>query len=262
MACPFPRRHRARNTSRSHWLRTQEQGRGNTYCDRREYYGPSPRTLGGGNSCCREKNTRFLALQRGTAVAGPKKLVFLPEMIGVLPESMASHGKVTAIHQSRWLGLPESRSIFATTLHSLGQGGACLAIGVGVLWQGEARLAKGGQNLATVCANFARIAGDFAHDFREFAHDFLRLARGFQRLAKVIFGFAQDFIPLTYVRVYEVGWTLDPNAGPWSDGGSFPNSRVMVLTGLPRAKDIWVRIRVIGTNGASAWSDPATILVS
>jgi hypothetical protein len=36
----------------------------------------------------------------------------------------------------------------------------------------------------------------------------------------------------------------------------------MLLTDLPRAKDIWVHIRVIGTNGPSAWSDPATILVT
>jgi hypothetical protein len=64
------------------------------------------------------------------------------------------------------------------------------------------------------------------------------------------------------VRVYEVEWTLDPTNGPWNDGGSFPNSRAMLLTDLPRAKDIWVRIRVIGTNGPSAWSDPATILVT
>jgi hypothetical protein len=64
------------------------------------------------------------------------------------------------------------------------------------------------------------------------------------------------------VRVYEVEWTLDPNNGPWNDGGTFPNSRAMDLKGLPRAKDVWVRVRVQGTNGASAWSDPATILVS
>ena len=71
-----------------------------------------------------------------------------------------------------------------------------------------------------------------------------------------------DAVTTGGVRVYEVEWTLDPNAGPWNDGGSFPNSRAMLLTALPRAKDIWVRIRVIGTNGPSAWSDPATILVS
>jgi len=63
------------------------------------------------------------------------------------------------------------------------------------------------------------------------------------------------------VRMYEAEWTLDPNNGPWNDGGSFPNSRVIMLTGMPRAKDIWVRVRVQGTNGPSAWSDPATTLV-
>ena len=34
------------------------------------------------------------------------------------------------------------------------------------------------------------------------------------------------------------------------------------LAGLPRAKDIWVRVHVLGTNGLGDWGDPATILVS
>ncbi len=63
------------------------------------------------------------------------------------------------------------------------------------------------------------------------------------------------------VRSYEVAWTLDPNAGPWQDGEIFASSRKMKITGLPRAKDIWVRVRVMGTNGMSDWGDPATILV-
>ncbi len=50
---------------------------------------------------------------------------------------------------------------------------------------------------------------------------------------------------------------------PYSpDGGSFPKSRGMAISGLPRAKDIWVRVRVLGTNGLGDWGDPATILVS
>jgi hypothetical protein len=36
----------------------------------------------------------------------------------------------------------------------------------------------------------------------------------------------------------------------------------MLFTGLPRAKDVWIRLRVQGTNGPSGWSDPATILVA
>lgn len=51
------------------------------------------------------------------------------------------------------------------------------------------------------------------------------------------------------VRVYEAEWTLDPNNGSWNNGGSFPSSRAMELNGLPRAKDVWVRVRVQGTNG-------------
>lgn len=63
------------------------------------------------------------------------------------------------------------------------------------------------------------------------------------------------------VRVYEAKWTLTPNEGPWLPGGIFPNSRAMLLKGLPHARDIWVRVRVVGTNGPGPWSDPAAILV-
>ncbi len=56
--------------------------------------------------------------------------------------------------------------------------------------------------------------------------------------------------------------TLDPDAGPWTGGFSFPSTRGMLFTGLPRAKDVWIRLRVQGTNGPSGWSDPATILVA
>jgi hypothetical protein len=71
-----------------------------------------------------------------------------------------------------------------------------------------------------------------------------------------------DAVTTGGVRMYEAEWTLDPSNGSWNNGGAFPNSRAMQLNGLPRAKDVWVRVRVQGTNGPSAWSDPATILVS
>lgn len=64
------------------------------------------------------------------------------------------------------------------------------------------------------------------------------------------------------VRTYYVQWTLDPTAGPWTDADPFVNSRVIKLHALPRGKDIWVRVRVLGTNGFSAWSDPATIMAT
>ena len=71
-----------------------------------------------------------------------------------------------------------------------------------------------------------------------------------------------DAVTSIGVRVYEVEWTLDPNHGPWIHGGIHPHSRAMLVAGLPRAKDIWMRVRAIGTRGPGSWSDPATILVS
>jgi len=63
-------------------------------------------------------------------------------------------------------------------------------------------------------------------------------------------------------KAYEVSYTLDPNNGSWTDGGTFASSRGVGLTGLTRTKDYWVRVRGIGPSGAGAWSDPATILVA
>jgi hypothetical protein len=64
------------------------------------------------------------------------------------------------------------------------------------------------------------------------------------------------------IRIYELQWTFDPNLGPWNDGGNFPNSRAFKISGLPRGKDIWVRVRAVNTNGEGGWSDPATIMVT
>ena len=63
-------------------------------------------------------------------------------------------------------------------------------------------------------------------------------------------------------QAYELEYTLDPNAGPWTDGGTFASTRGIGITGLTRGKDYWARIRAVGPNGAGAWSDPATILVA
>jgi hypothetical protein len=70
------------------------------------------------------------------------------------------------------------------------------------------------------------------------------------------------FEPPARAKAFEVGYTLDPNDGPWTDGGTCASSRGVGLTGLTRTKDYWVRVRAIGANGAGAWSDPATILVA
>jgi hypothetical protein len=63
-------------------------------------------------------------------------------------------------------------------------------------------------------------------------------------------------------QAYELQYTLDPNAGPWTDGGTFASTRGIGITGLTRGKDYWARIRAVGPNGPGAWSDPATILVA
>ncbi|MGI9086643.1 MAG: fibronectin type III domain-containing protein [Chthoniobacterales bacterium] len=62
------------------------------------------------------------------------------------------------------------------------------------------------------------------------------------------------------IRTYEGQWTLDPSGATWSTPESFANSRAFKFGGLPRGKDIWVRVRARSTVGAGPWSDPATIM--
>lgn len=68
----------------------------------------------------------------------------------------------------------------------------------------------------------------------------------------------QTFRGLTY----DVEWALEPNTGTWSDAGSFPSMRGILLSGLTRGKDIWVHVRALGTAGNGLWSDPATLTVT
>ena len=63
-------------------------------------------------------------------------------------------------------------------------------------------------------------------------------------------------------QAYELQYTLDANAGPWTDGGTFTSTRRIGITGLTRGKDYWARVRAVGPNGPGAWSDPATIMVT
>ncbi|MDQ2868922.1 MAG: fibronectin type III domain-containing protein [Verrucomicrobiota bacterium] len=62
--------------------------------------------------------------------------------------------------------------------------------------------------------------------------------------------------------IYEVEWALDPMAGPWTAGEPFTDTRRLILSGLPRGKDIFVRVRARNTNGPGPWSDVATIMVT
>lgn len=62
---------------------------------------------------------------------------------------------------------------------------------------------------------------------------------------------------------YQIQTTENANTGPWKDYDPFSSTRRVVATGLPRAKDVWGRVRAIGPNNTkSAWSDPATVLVT
>jgi hypothetical protein len=68
--------------------------------------------------------------------------------------------------------------------------------------------------------------------------------------------------PVNRAKSYEVQFTQDPNAGSWTDAGTFGSTRGIILTGLTRGKDYWARIRAVGPDGPGAWSDPATIMVT
>ena len=62
---------------------------------------------------------------------------------------------------------------------------------------------------------------------------------------------------------YQIQTADDPNNGPWKDHDPYSSTRGVIIQGLPRAKDVWVRVRALGPNNTrSGWSDPATILVS
>jgi hypothetical protein len=60
---------------------------------------------------------------------------------------------------------------------------------------------------------------------------------------------------------YECAWTLDPNNGPWTSIAVVSSSQAMLFTGLARGKDYYFRVRAIGANGPSGWSDMATMMV-
>jgi hypothetical protein len=64
------------------------------------------------------------------------------------------------------------------------------------------------------------------------------------------------------IRIYEAQWTLDPNGNDWIDLGTFCNSRAFDFNGLPRGKDVWIRVRARNIIGPGPWSDPATIMVT
>jgi hypothetical protein len=60
---------------------------------------------------------------------------------------------------------------------------------------------------------------------------------------------------------YEPAWTLDPTAGPWTSLSAVSSSQNLLFSGLQRGKDYFFRVRAIGANGPSPWSDVATMMV-
>jgi hypothetical protein len=64
-------------------------------------------------------------------------------------------------------------------------------------------------------------------------------------------------------KAYQFQTSYDPVNGPWQDYDPVSSSRKVIAHGLQRAKDVWGRVRAIGPNNTkSAWSDPATTLVT
>ena len=68
-------------------------------------------------------------------------------------------------------------------------------------------------------------------------------------------------IDMENIRVLEVQWTLDPVAGPWIEAASSTKARGFAVDGLPRGKDVWIRVRARNVIGLGEWSDPFTIMV-
>jgi len=60
---------------------------------------------------------------------------------------------------------------------------------------------------------------------------------------------------------YEAQSTLEPTSGPWTSINSVTDSQKILFTGLQRGKDYYFRVRAIGANGPSGWSDVTTMMV-
>jgi hypothetical protein len=60
---------------------------------------------------------------------------------------------------------------------------------------------------------------------------------------------------------YEGQYTQNPTSGSWTPITPTTNSQNILFTGLDRGKDYYFRVRAIGANGPSGWSDVATMMV-
>ena len=68
--------------------------------------------------------------------------------------------------------------------------------------------------------------------------------------------------PVANAKSFEARYALIPPggaAGPWQHGGTFPNSRSILISGLTPGGNYQIQIRAVGgSTGYSEWSDPIT----
>jgi hypothetical protein len=70
------------------------------------------------------------------------------------------------------------------------------------------------------------------------------------------------FDPAPRAKGYVIEYSLDPNTDQWTHADIFSGARGVVLSGLARGKDYWVRVRALGPgHSKSGWGDPATMMV-
>jgi hypothetical protein len=62
--------------------------------------------------------------------------------------------------------------------------------------------------------------------------------------------------------VYIVAYSYDPINGPWTTLAPVTNSQNILITGLERGKDVYIKVMAITHLGPSDWSDIATMLVN
>ena len=67
--------------------------------------------------------------------------------------------------------------------------------------------------------------------------------------------------PANGLQVSALGRTFDPVNGPWTMVPAFSSTRGMVLEGLTRGKDYFVRVRAVATGqNRGPWSDIANAM--
>lgn len=62
--------------------------------------------------------------------------------------------------------------------------------------------------------------------------------------------------------VYTGAYSYDPINGPWIEIDPVTNSQKILFTDLERGRDVYIRVKVVATQGTSDWSDIATIMVN